>query len=77
MSAEEFVSQQRNGANFLFGLFVVGLLMFWLWAALDWAFDLGWSADPQILWVAPLMAIFGYGVRFLCMKIFGFVQSNY
>ena len=77
MSMKEFVSQQRNTVNFLFGLFVAGLLMFWLWAALAWAFALGWNADPKILWAAPLMAIFGYGVRFFCMKIFRFVESYY
>ncbi|QZD89995.1 hypothetical protein K3148_00835 [Qipengyuania aurantiaca] len=77
MSKEDFVSQQRNGVNFLFGLLVVGLFMFWLWAALDGAFDLGWNADPQILWLAPSMAIFAYIVRFFCMRIFGFIESNY
>lgn len=77
MSTQEFVSQQRNAVNFLFGTIMVCLLMLWLWAALDWAFALGWNADPQLLWAAPLMAIFAYGLRFFCLRIFGFVESNY
>lgn len=77
MSTQEFVSQQRDAVNFLFGTITVCLLMLWLWAALDWAFALGWNADPQLLWAAPLMAIFAYGLRFFCLRIFGFVKSNY
>ena len=77
MSTKEFVSQQRNAINFLFALIVSGLFVFWLWTALDWAFALGWNSDPEILWAAPLMAIFGYGLRFLCIKFLGFVESNY
>lgn len=77
MSTQEFVSQQRNAVNFLFGMIMVCLLMLWLWAALDWAFALGWNADPQLLWAAPLMAIFAYGLRFFCIMIFGFVARNY
>ena len=77
MSTKDFVSQQRNAVNFLFGLITVGLMLFWLCAALDWAFALGWNADPQTLWVAPLMAIFGCILRFFCLKIFGLIESNY
>ena len=77
MSMKRIVSEQRNAGNFLFRVIMAGLLLFWLWAALDWLFALGWNADPQILWVAPLMAIFGYGLRFVCMAILRFVESNY
>jgi hypothetical protein len=77
MSTKHFVSQQRNAVNLMFGLFAILLAGFWLHALFDWAFSLGWGSDPQVLWAAPLISIFAYGVRFFCMLIFGFVEKNY
>ena len=77
MSTKHFVSQQRNAVNCLFWLFAILLMAFWLHALLDWAFNLGWGSDPQVLWAAPLMAIFAYAVRFFSMLIFRFVGANH
>jgi hypothetical protein len=77
MSTRKFVSAQRNAVNAIFVLAALVLSFFWLHAFFDRAFNLGWGSDPQVLWAAPLMAAFGYGLRFFCFLIFGFVKENY
>ncbi|WP_066557024.1 hypothetical protein [Croceicoccus bisphenolivorans] len=77
MSTKKFISAQRLAVNAVFMLIMLSLLLFWLHALLDWLFNLGWSSDPQVLWAAPLMAIFGYGLRFACFTVFGFVEENF
>ena len=76
MSHERFLDLQRKGVNAIFAFFVGLLTLMWTAALLDNAFSLGWGWDRQILWLGPLMVIFGVLVRFCALAIFRFVGRS-
>lgn len=75
MDTERFVAGQRKGVNFIFAAFVILTALMWGATFCDWAFDLGWGWDREILWVGPPMMLFGVVLRFICMAIFRFVDG--
>jgi hypothetical protein len=77
MNIERFIAGQRKGVNLTFAMFVALLSMMWVAAICDWAFNLGWGWDRQIIWLAPPMMLGAAFVRFCCMAIFKFVSGNF
>lgn len=77
MNIERFVNGQRNAVNRTFGAFAALVAAMWVATICDWAFDLGWGWDKQIIWLAPPMILFAIFVRFCCMVIFKFVGENF
>jgi hypothetical protein len=76
MNIERFVAGQRKGVNLIFAAFFVLLLVMWVATVCDWAFNLGWGWDRQIIWLAPPMMLFAVFVRFCCMAIFKFFGDS-
>ena len=70
MKLERFVTGQRKGLNLVFMMFVALLSVMWIATVCDWAFNLHWGWDRQIIWLAPPMLIFAALVRFCCLAIF-------
>lgn len=77
MDTRHFIAGQRKGVNFVFATFVALLSVTWVATICDWAFNLGWGWDRQIIWLAPPMILFAAFVRFCCMAIFKFVGGNF
>lgn len=77
MKAERFVDRQRRAVNVIFVLFVGLVSIMGGLTLCDWAFDLGWGWDRQILWLGPPMILFAGALRFLCIAILKFVGDNY
>lgn len=77
MSTQNHVERQRRGVNVIFLLLISLLGLFWLATALDLLLGLSWGWDRQVLWAAPLMALFAFFVRLVCFAIFKFVDRNY
>lgn len=75
MTHERFLAGQRKGVNAFFVIFVCLVTAMWVATLLDWAFNLGWGWDRQILWLGPPMVLFAAFVRFCAMAIFRFVGS--
>jgi hypothetical protein len=70
MSYEQFLAGQRKGVNVVFAFFVSLVAFMWVATLVDWAFELDWGWDRQILWLAPLMILFAGLVRFCATAIF-------
>ena len=77
MSTKQFISEQRAAMKVFLVLFSTVLAGFWLHAALDQFFDLGWDSDNRVLWIAPLMAFLALAIRAFASVIFNFVEKNY
>jgi len=77
MSAQSHVERQRRAVKGIFLLFITLLGLFWLATALDTALGLGLGWDRQALWAAPLMALFGFVLRLVCLSFLTFVERNY
>lgn len=77
MNIERFVACQRKGVNLIFAAFFALVLAMWVATVCDWAFNLGWGWDRQIIWLAPPMMLFAGFVRFCCMAIFKFVGGDF
>ena len=77
MNIERFIAGQRKGVNLVFAMSVALLSVMWVATICDWAFNLGWGWDRQIIWLAPPMILFAAFVRFCCMAIFKFVGGNF
>ncbi len=76
MNSERFIAGQRKGVNFVFAAFVILLSAIWGTTLCDWALNLGWGWDRQILWLAPPMMFFAVVLRLVCMAIFRFVGGG-
>jgi hypothetical protein len=76
MNIERFVARQRKAVNLFFAIFAALLVVMWVATVCDWAFNLGWGWDRQIIWLAPPMLLFGVFVRFCCMAMFNFFGDN-
>lgn len=63
--------------NRIFLMFFGLLAVMWIATVCDWAFNLDWGWDFQIIWLAPLMSLFAVFVRFCCMLIFSLVERNF
>lgn len=76
MDTKRFVARQRRGVNRVLAVFVILLSVMWVATFCDWAFNLRWGWDRQILWLAPPMMLFAVVLRFCCMAIFDFVGND-
>ena len=76
MDNERFVAGQRKAVNLIFVMSAGFIVAMWVAAVCDWAFNLGWGSDTQIIWLAPPMLLFGAFIRFCCMAIFRFIGGN-
>ena len=76
MNIERYVAFHRKGVNLIFAMFAALAVVMWVATVCDWAFNLGWGWDRQIVWLAPLMLLFATFIRFGCMVIFRFVVGN-
>ena len=77
MNAQSHVERQRRAVKGIFLLFISVLGLFWLATALDTALGLGLGWDRQALWAVPLMALFGFVLRLVCLSFLNFVERNY
>ncbi|WP_277983900.1 hypothetical protein [Sphingomonas faeni] len=62
--------------SFVFAAFAILVSVMWGATLCDWAFDLGWGWDRQILWLAPPMMLFAVVLRFVSMAIFRFAGGD-
>ncbi len=76
MSNERFIAAQLKGVNVIFVMFVTLASTMWVATLCDWAFNLRWGWDRQILWLAPPMVLFALVLRLFCTAIFKFVGDN-
>ncbi len=76
MNTERFIADQRKGVNYILAAFVILISIMWVATVCDWALNLGWEWDKQILWLAPPMILFAVVLRFICMAIFRFVGGD-
>ncbi|KTT75825.1 hypothetical protein NS319_00385 [Sphingomonas sanguinis] len=77
MRYERFVDGQRRGVNFISKVVICLVCVLWLATFFDWAFDMGWGWDRQILWLGPSMVLFTLLLRLCAMAVFKFVDNNY
>jgi hypothetical protein len=76
MNIERFVAGQRKGVNLIFAMFTALLVLMWVATVCDWAFNLGWGWDREIIWLSPTMLLFGVFVRFCCVAMFNFFGGS-
>jgi hypothetical protein len=76
MNIQRFVAGQRRAVDVIFMMFVALLSVMWIVTICDWALNLGWGWDKQIIWLAPPMLLFAMFVRVCCMA-FRFVGDNF
>jgi hypothetical protein len=77
MSAKRTVQRQRRAMKLFLRVFCSVIAAMWVATALDFAFELDWGWDQQILWTAPLMVIFAGILSIFAKGIFQFVERNY
>jgi hypothetical protein len=76
MASKGFIESQKRGVDIILGIFVIAIGLMWIATAFDRLFNFGWGWDIQILWLGPLMIVWGFVIRFCARAIFKFVGSN-